>query len=101
MYASIVVARVAADRVDDLTELYGRFLPTLREAPGWRGVYLVVDRSNGDGHLVGLWESEDDALVFERAGAFGRLLGEYPPGILLGPPTRTVGEVVFHADSRR
>ncbi len=97
MYASIVVARVAVDRVGDLADLYERFLPTLREAPGWRGVYLVVDRSNGDGHLVGLWESEDHALAFERDGTFGRLLADYPPGILLGAPTRSVGEVIFHA----
>jgi hypothetical protein len=97
VYASIVVASVAVDRVHDLADLYGRFLPPLREAPGWRGVYLVVDRSNGDGHLIGLWETEDHALAFERDGAFGRLLADYPPGILLEAPRRSVGEVIFHA----
>ena len=97
MFASIVTAQVAVDRIADLSELYERFVPTLRQAPGWRGVYLVVDRSSGEGHLVGLWDSEEHALAFERDGTFARLLADYPPGILLGAPTRNVGEVVFHA----
>jgi hypothetical protein len=97
VHASVVVADVTLDRIDDLAPLYERFLPTLRSAPGWRGVYVIVDRDTGVGHLVGLWDRAEDAVAFEATGAFGRLLAEYPPGILASPPRRTVGEVVFHA----
>ena len=97
MHASVTVAQVNIDRIDDLAPLYERFLPVLRSAPGWRGVYVVVDRSTGAGHLVGLWDTQADAAAFESGGAFTRLLAQYPPGILTGPPARTVGEVVFHA----
>ena len=97
VYASVTVAQVSLDRVDDVAPLYERFLPTLRSAPGWLGVYVVVDRSSGNGHLLGLWETEADAQSFETSGAFQRLLAEYPPGILVAPPQRSVGDVVFHA----
>ena len=97
MHASVAVAHVNIDRIGDLAPLYERFLPVLRAAPGWLGVYVVVDRATGGGHVVGLWETEADATSFESGGAFARLLARYPPGILAGQPSRTVGEVVFHA----
>jgi len=56
---------------------------------------VVVDRSTGSGHVVGLWQTQADAMSFQTGGAFQRLLAQYPPGILAGPPSRTVGEVVF------
>ena len=97
MHASVTVAQVNLDRVDDVAPLYDRFLPTLRSANGWLGVYVVVDRSTGNGHLLGLWKTEADAQSFETSGAFQKLLAEYPPGILVAPPQRSVVEVVFHA----
>jgi len=97
MFASVTVATASLDRVDEISEIYERLLPTLEAAAGWRGVYVVVDRATGKGHLLGLWRSEADAIEFEAGGTFGRILADYPPGLLLGAPHRTVGEVVFHA----
>ncbi|MBV8529142.1 MAG: antibiotic biosynthesis monooxygenase [Candidatus Dormibacteraeota bacterium] len=97
MHASITVAQVNRDRIDDVGPLYQRLEPSLRAASGWLGVYVVIDRATGDGHLLGLWETEDDARAFETSGAFQRVLADYPPGLLAGPPHRTLGEVVFHA----
>ena len=99
MYASVTMAQVNLDRVDDIAPLYQRFLPTLQSAQGWQGIYVVVDRSTGKGHVVGLWETEADAQLFETSGVFQRLLAQYPPGILVGPPQRSVAEVVFHASA--
>ena len=98
MFASITIARVALDRVDDVALLYERLLPQLEAAPGWRGVYVVIDRSRPPAWLVG---SEADAKAFESSGAFGRILNEYPPGLLTSPPARTVGEVVFSAAANK
>jgi len=97
MHASLTVAQVSPHRIDDVAPLYERLAPMLREARGWLGVYVVVHRSTGRGHLLGPWESEQDAVAFETSGAFQRVLSEYPPGLLTGPPQRSVGEVVFHA----
>ena len=97
MFASITVASVAVDRVDDVGPLYERLRPELEAGPGWRGVYVVVDRLTGKGHLLGLWDNETDARALETSGAFQRILTGYPPGLLTSPPTREVGEVVFHA----
>ena len=99
MYASVTVAQVNLDRVDDIAPLYERFLPTLRSAHGWLGVYVVVDRSTGDGLAFGLFETEADAHAFETSGAFQKLLADYPPGLLVSPPRRSVGQVVFHASA--
>jgi quinol monooxygenase YgiN len=99
VYASVTVAQVNLDRVDDIAPLYEQFLPSLRSAKGWLGVYVVVDRSTGDGHLLGLWETKADAHSFETSGAFQRLLAQYPPGLLVAPPQRSLAEVVFHASA--
>jgi hypothetical protein len=74
MYASVTVAQVSPDRVDDITSLCERVLPTLRSASGWLGVYVVVERSTGAGHLLGLWRTEADARAFETSGTFQRIL---------------------------
>lgn len=99
MYASVTVAQVNPDRIEDVASLYAKVLPTLRSAIGWLGVYVVVDRSTGGGHLLGLWETEADARAFETSGTFQKVLGEYPPGILVSPPQRSIGEVIFHASA--
>ena len=97
MYASVTVAQVDRDRIDEVAPLYERLAPALREARGWLGVYVLIDRLTGNGHLLGLWETAEDATTFETGGTFQRLLAEYPPGLLAGTPQRTVAEVVFHA----
>jgi hypothetical protein len=97
VFASVTVAGVAIDRIDDVGPLYERLLPSLEQAPGWRGVYVVVDRSSGESHLLGLWDTQEDALAFETSGAFQRILTDYPPELLTRPPQRSVGEVVFQA----
>ena len=97
MYASVTGAQVNPGRIEDIKSLYEKVLPTLRSAVGWLGVYVVVDRSTGAGHLLGLWETEADAKAFETGGTFQRVLDEYPPGILVSPPKRSIGEVIFHA----
>ncbi|HTJ74836.1 MAG TPA: hypothetical protein VL337_05680 [Acidimicrobiales bacterium] len=97
MFASVTVARVAPDRVDEIPQLYEALLPVLRASVGWRGIYVVVNRSTGSGHLLGLWDTEADALDIESSGAFQRILSDYPAGLLLEPPERSVGELVFHA----
>src|SRR5215472_933045 len=97
MFASITVATVNPDRVADIASLYEKVLPTLKATRGWLGVYVVVNRTSGAGHLLGLWETEADAQAFETSGAFQAVLAQYPPGILTAPPTRTIGEVVFQA----
>jgi hypothetical protein len=97
VFASVTLARVNLDRVDDVAPLYGRLLPQLEAAPGWRGVYVVIDRASGDGLLLGLWDTEGDAKAFEASGTFQRILDDYPPGLLASAPSRKVGEVVFRA----
>jgi hypothetical protein len=97
MYASVTTAQVNLDQVDEIAPLYQRFLPTLKAAKGWRGITVLVDRSTGQGLLVGLWESEADAHLFETSGTFQTLLADYPAGLLVGPPQRQVLDVVFHA----
>jgi len=97
VHASVIAGGVNPERIDDLPSLYETFLPTLRSAPGWIGIYVIADRSTGSGHVIGLWESEANAAAFETSGEFARLLAQFPPGTLTGPPSRTVGEVIFHA----
>jgi hypothetical protein len=93
--------QVDSDRTDELTHLYERFLPTLQAAPGSRAVYILIDRSTGDGHVIGLWETADDAQAFETTGTFGSLLAECPPGLVTGRPARRIAEVLFQASATR
>ncbi|GAA5198385.1 hypothetical protein GCM10023322_71630 [Rugosimonospora acidiphila] len=69
MFARVNSAQTAADKLADLVKLSEEQLSATREAPGFRGFYLLADRSSGKVVSITLWDSDDDRRQFEVRGA--------------------------------
>jgi quinol monooxygenase YgiN len=93
MIASVTLGgRFQPDQIDEIVTGLRSLLPRIKQAPGFKGWLLAVDRRTGKGVTVGLWESEAAAqaaepLYQEALREVGRFLAE--------PPTRELYEVLL------
>ncbi len=96
MYDSLITGSIRPDQVDQAIGIYReRIVPMARGWSGFRGIYVLTDRTSGRGLTIGLYETEEDARRVETSGQFQQAaaaLGE----VLAGPPTREVREVIYH-----
>lgn len=70
MVAHIVLMQCEQDQCDGVIAAYrDRVLPLARSALGYRGLYLLADRASGRAIALSLWDTTEDAAVFERSGA--------------------------------
>jgi heme-degrading monooxygenase HmoA len=73
MYARHVTVQGSPDRVDDaIRALKERVLPALRECEGFRGQLFLVDRANGKGIGISLWDTEENMNASEEKVAPSR-----------------------------
>lgn len=92
-FARITTATVPIDKIDEFNRVYERNnLPALKSVPGFEGIYLLVDRSTGDGFSLTFWASEDDATAYERSGLYAELVEKLRP-FFAKPPTLRSYEV--------
>lgn len=69
MIARVNSVHTAPDKIDELVEFSRERLPDAREAPGFKGFYLLADRRSGKIVSISLWENEDVLQQFQDAGA--------------------------------
>lgn len=96
MFAKVVTIEGPPETVDEGIEGFrDRNLPTMQSAPGWRGAYLLVDRTSGKGLAITLWESQEAAEATERIAPRFREVSARERG---GgqPPTVELYEVAIH-----
>ncbi len=61
MYARVVRARFAPDRLDEAIQLWQEAVaPTAQQQPGFKNARLLVQRETGQVMSIGLWETEAD-----------------------------------------
>ena len=48
-------------------------IPAGQQAPGWRGVLILVDRDSHQNVTIGFWDSEEEMLASERTEEFAHL----------------------------
>ena len=68
MFARINSAQMANDKLAGLVKYSEEQLPAAREAPGFKGFYLLADRQSGKVVSISLWDSDDDLRQFEGRG---------------------------------
>lgn len=95
MYARLFTVRIAPDRMDEFARRWhDAMAPLARQQPGWRSARLLVDREAGKAVVVGLWETEADAMVSGAGSAYAQqqqaLLGD----LITEPPVMEHYEVV-------
>jgi heme-degrading monooxygenase HmoA len=95
MLARVNSVQTAPDKIDDLVKFSQERFPDAREAPGFRGFYLLADRQSGKIVSISLWDSDDDLRGFETRGAQMRTEASSDVGI--APTPVELYEVVLQA----
>lgn len=93
MHASVVSMHLPVGRTEEAMRLYQeRVVPTLKAAPGFKGVLVLGDGATGKGYAISTWESADAAEAYEakfreHAANFATLL--------VGVPTREIFSILI------
>jgi heme-degrading monooxygenase HmoA len=95
MIARVNSVQTATDKLAGLVKFSEERFPDAREAPGFKGFYLLADRQNGKLVSISLWDSADDLRQFEARGAQMRQEASSELGI--APAPVDVYEVVLQA----
>jgi heme-degrading monooxygenase HmoA len=95
MFARVNSVQTATDKLAGLVKFSEEQLPAVREAPGFKGFYLLADRQSGEVVSISLWASDDDLRQFEARGAQVRKKASSDLGIA-SPPV-DIYEVVLQA----
>lgn len=95
MIARVNSAQTAPDKLTGLIKFSEEQLPDTREAPGFKGFYLLADRQNGKVVSISLWDSDDDLRQFEARGA--QLRKEASSELSMAPTPVDLYEVVLQA----
>jgi heme-degrading monooxygenase HmoA len=88
MFARVNATDVSADQLAGLVTWAEDQLPAARQAPGFRGFYLLADRRSGKVVSISLWNSDDELRQFEARGAELRQEGGSELGIAPTPIDR-------------
>jgi quinol monooxygenase YgiN len=93
----VLRVRYQPDKVDEAIRIYQDFVvPAVKQQPGFRSMYLVVDRASGTGMAIAIWENEAAARAFETSGILQADAAKFA-AVSAGPPVREVYEVAVSA----
>jgi heme-degrading monooxygenase HmoA len=95
MFARVNTAQTATDELAGLVKFSEEQLPAAREAPGFKGFYLLADRHSGKVVSISLWDSDDDWRQFEARGA--QLRKEATSELGIAPTPVDIYEVLLQA----
>ena len=92
MYARVIKSNLFVGKADDAVSIWrDKVAPSIKQAKGFKGAYLVGDRGTGKGLTITLWESKGRCRRDERQFvADSRLVRWFVcraaiPGIVRGP----------------
>jgi heme-degrading monooxygenase HmoA len=95
MFARVNSTQITAGQLAGLVKFSEEQLPAAREAPGFKGFYLLADQRSGKIVSISLWESDDDLRQFEARGA--QLRAEATSELDIAPTPIDLYEVVLQA----
>jgi heme-degrading monooxygenase HmoA len=95
VFARVNSAQIEAGQLSGLVTFSEEQLPAAREAPGFKGFYLLADHRSGKVVSISLWDSDDDLRRFEARGA--RMRAEAASELDIAPTPIDLYEVVLQA----
>lgn len=95
MFARVNSVQTTADKLAGLVKFGEEQLPAFREAPGFKGFYLLADRQSGNIMTISLWNSDDDLRQLEARAAQVRKEASSDVGI--DSPPEDIYEVLLQA----
>jgi heme-degrading monooxygenase HmoA len=69
VFARVICAQTAPDGIDGALRIAEEQLPGARGQRGFKGFYLLADRSTGKLMTISLWDSADDVSAAETRAA--------------------------------
>ena len=94
MLARVTSVQTAADKIAGLIKFSQEQAPAVRDAPGFKGLYLLADRQTGKVISIALWDSDDDLRRHEARGA--QIREQVASEVGIASPAADMYEVVFH-----
>lgn len=89
-FARITTATVPIDKADEFTRVYEQNnLPALKGVRGFEGIYLLIDRSTGEGYSLTFWASKEDAMAYEQSGLYAQLVDKLRPFFTAAPTLKS------------
>ena len=89
-FARITTATVPIEKIDEFTRVYEQFIPTaLKGVRGFEGVYLLNDRTTGEGLSLTFWASKEDAMAYEQSGLYMQLVEKLRPFFTKAPTLKS------------
>ncbi|HEU5347809.1 MAG TPA: antibiotic biosynthesis monooxygenase [Ktedonobacterales bacterium] len=96
MFARLTIVQAQADKIDETTSIFrDSIVPAAKAQKGYRGSYLLTDRTTGKGTSVTLWDSLEDLRASETSGYYQEQLAKLAPFFTSAPVTE-VYEVASH-----
>lgn len=94
MFTRVISARATPDGIDGVIRLAQQQLPDFQSQPGFKGLYLLADRTAGDLMTISLWDTEEDVRHVEARAAQVRAAAE-STGVAQ-PPARIYQVEIAH-----
>jgi heme-degrading monooxygenase HmoA len=95
MFARVISAQVEADRLDSAVAAAQQQLPAARQQPGFKGFYLLADRTTGKLMTISLWETQEHLQAVEAHAA--QIRARAASDLATAPPPVDAYEVVITA----
>jgi heme-degrading monooxygenase HmoA len=71
---------VQSGKAEEFVQLVQRsIVPAVKRQRGYRGIYSLIDRKNGKGMIISLWDSEAVAVVNEQSGYYHEQVAKLTP----------------------
>ena len=93
MYARVTNTQMKLDKLDEAIKIVEEsVLTATRSQKGYRGAYLLTDRKTGNGLMISLWDTEEDAIANEESGYYQEQVAKFKD-YFAAPPVREGYEV--------
>jgi heme-degrading monooxygenase HmoA len=93
MFARFTIVQFKRDRLDEAIKLFEEsVVPAVKSQKGFQGVCLLVNREMGQAISVGLFDTEEEAILSERSGYYQEQLAKFRE-FFTAPPAREGYEV--------
>jgi heme-degrading monooxygenase HmoA len=93
MYARVSIGQMIPAKVDEAIGIYrNSVIPAAKQQKGFKGLFVLTDRTTGKGITMALWETEADMEACERNGYYQAQLAKFKD-VLSAPPVREVYKV--------
>ena len=93
MFARVTNTQMKLDKLDEAIKIVEESVLTVtRSQKGYRGAYLLTDRKTGNGLMISLWDTEEDAIANEESGYYQEQVAKFKD-YFAAPPVREGYEV--------